>query len=42
MAVRSTAALCVAGSIPVRNKYLYELQVVVPSLAVSVCDFLCL
>ena len=42
MAERLTAALCVAGSIPARNKYLYGLQVVVPGLAVCVCEFECL
>ena len=40
VAVRSTAALRVAGWIPARNKYLYGLQVVVLGLAVCVCDFL--
>ena len=31
---------CVSlGSIPARYKYLYGLQVVVPGLAVCVCDF---
>ena len=28
----------VAGSIPALNKYLYNLQVVVPGLAVCACD----
>ena len=42
VAERSTDALRVVGSIFARNKYLYGLQVVVPSLAVCVCDFLCL
>ena len=32
-----TAALRVAVSIPACNKYLYDLQVVVPGLAVCVC-----
>ena len=36
---RPTAALRVAGSIPVRNKYLYGLWIAVPGLAVCVCDF---
>ena len=36
---RPTVALRGAGSIPERNKYLYGLQVVVPGLAVCVCDF---
>ena len=36
---RPTAALGVARSISPRNKYLYGLQVVVPGLAVCVCDF---
>ena len=36
---RPTAALCVAGSIPVRNTYLYGLQAVVLGLAVCVCVF---
>ena len=39
---RSSAALRVAGSIPTRNKYLYDLQIVVPGLADCVCGFLCL
>ena len=33
---RSTTALRVAGSIPVRNKYSYDLHLVVPGLAVFV------
>ena len=37
---RPTVALRVAGSILGRNKNLYRLQVVVPYLAVCVCDFL--
>ena len=36
---RPTVALCVAGSIPARDKYLYGLQVVVPGLVVCACDF---
>ena len=39
MVERLTVALCVAGSIPARNKYLYGLNVVVPGLAVCECDF---
>ena len=42
VAERPTAALPVSSSIPARNKHLYGLQVVVPDLAVCVCDFLCL
>ena len=38
VAKRWTAVLLVAGSIPARNKYLYGLQVVVPGMAVCVCD----
>ena len=33
-----TAALRVAGSMPVRNKYSYGLEVIVPSLAVCVSN----
>ena len=36
---RTTAALCDAGSIPARCKYLYGLQVVVSGLPVCVCGF---
>ena len=39
VAERPTAALRVAGSIPAQNKDWYGLQVVVPGLAVCVCDF---
>ena len=35
----STAALRVAGSIPARNKYLYDVHVVIPSLARYVSFF---
>ena len=35
---RPTVALRVAGSISARNKYLYGLQVVVPGLALCVCE----
>ena len=38
---RTTAVLRVAGSIPARNKYSYDLQIVVSGLAVCVCDFIC-
>ena len=31
----------VAGSFPARNKYLYDLHLVVPGLAVCVCEFKC-
>ena len=37
VAEESTGALRVAGSIPVRNKYLYDLEIVVPGLDVCVC-----
>ena len=30
---------CVVGSIPARNKSLFVLQIVVPGLAVNVCEF---
>ena len=33
------AALRVAGSTPTEHIYLYGLQVVVPGLAIGVCDF---
>ena len=36
---RPTGRLRVAGSIPRRNIYLYHLQIVVPGLAVCVCEF---
>ena len=39
---RSTVVLRVVDSIPIRHKYLYGLQVVVPGLAVCVCEFKCL
>ena len=39
---RSTAALHVAGSIPARTKYLSDLHLPVPGLAVCVCEFECL
>ena len=39
MVVRPTAVLRVVGSIPARDKYLYDLQIVVLDLAVCVCDF---
>ena len=39
MAGGSTTALRVTGSIPTRHKYLYDLQLVVPGVAVCVCDF---
>ena len=39
---QSTAVLCVASLIPTRNKYLYDLHVVVPGLAVCVYAFKCL
>ena len=37
----STAAVRVADSIPVRDKYLHGLHLVVPGLAVCVCEFKC-
>ena len=39
ISMMTTAALCVAGTFPACNKYLYGLQVVVPGLAVCVCEF---
>ena len=39
VAERPTAVLRVAGFSPARNKFLYGLHVVVPGLAVCVCDF---
>ena len=38
---RSTATLRVTGSIPARNKYLFDLQVVIPHLAVCVSSNVC-
>ena len=38
---RCTAALSVSSWIPARNKYLYDLQIVVPSRAVCICEFKC-
>ena len=37
----STAALHVASSIPALNKYLYDLHLVAPGLAVCVREFQC-
>ena len=37
----STDALRVPGSIRTRNKYLYDLHLVVPGLAVCDCEFKC-
>ena len=39
MAERFTDALRVVVLITVRNKYLYDLHLVVPGLAVCVCEF---
>ena len=39
VAERSTAALHVAGLIPARNKYFYDLHLVAPGLAVCVSEF---
>ena len=39
---RSTTALRVAGLIPTQNKYLYDLHLVVPGLAIYVCELKCL
>ena len=41
MVERPTSTLRVAGSILSRNKYKYGLQLVVPGLAVCVCDYVC-
>ena len=39
VAERASSALRVVGSIPARNKYLYDLYLVAPGLAVCVCKF---
>lgn len=36
VAERLYATQCVAGSIPVRNKYFYDLQVMVPDLGATI------
>ena len=41
MAKRSAAVLRVTISIPAWNKYVYNLHLVVPDLAVCLCDFKC-
>lgn len=40
--VRSTTVSRIASSTPARNKYFYNLEVVVPGLSVCVCEFTCL
>ena len=41
MAERLFDALRAAGSIPARNNYIYDLHLVVPGLAVCICEFKC-
>ena len=42
VAERATPVLRVTGSIPAPNKYLFDLQILVPGLPVCAYDFLCL